>query len=315
MTAYLIGALAGIVSIVVIAAAAFGGVLAFFLMLIAPLPIAIVSLGWGTNAAFASAVISVGGITYLAGIEAAAVYAVLAALPVALAGYELGLARPASEVTADTQQSELVWFPIGTTLAHIALVIGLGLILLGILSGQTPEQFTAAVEDVLRATFEGGRQPISDEDIATMAALYTQIMPFLVPAVWTILVVFNVWLGGKIVQRSGRLQRPWPDLALAHLPLNYSLVFALALAGALTSGLLGLSARPLAGALFSAYLLIGLGILHVVLRGKPGRSIILPLSYIGIFFLSFPAIIFSALGALEPLLQIRNRVLQRPPKP
>lgn len=311
MHAYLIGALAGIVSIVVMTAAAFGGIFAFVLMLLAPLPIAIVSLGWGTNAAAASTLISIGGIIPLAGLEPAAVYAVLAALPVGLAGYQIGLARPIGELTGDDQDQGLAWFPIGTTLASVAATIGLGLVVLGLLSGQTLATAQAGVQEVLKSAFSGGEAPVSDAELAAIAALYTQIMPFFVPAVWTLLVVFNLWLGGKIVHRSGRLKRPWPDLALADLPILYSLIFAATAALALSSGFLGLASRPIAGAFFSVFLLVGLGILHVFLRGKSARALLLPLSYLGIFFLSFPALIFVALGALEPFFKLRQRILAK----
>lgn len=311
MQAYFIGALAGIASLVVMTAAAFGGLFAFLLMLLAPLPIAIVSLGWGTNAAATSTLLSVGGIIPLAGLEPAAIYAVLVALPVAIAGYQIGLARPSAEVTGNAGDTGLLWFPIGATLASVALTIGVGLVVLGFLSGQTLVDAKISIQEIVKSAFQGGEQSLSDGELAAIADLYSQVMPFFVPAVWTILVVFNLWLGGKIVRRSGRLTRPWPDLALAELPVIYSLLFAVMAALALTSGLLGLAARPLAGAFFSVFLLVGLGILHVFLRGKPARNLLLPLSYFGIFFLSFPALIFVALGALEPFFRFRQRLLRK----
>ena len=74
--------------------------------------------------------------------------------------------------------------------------------------------------------------------------------------------LFNLWLAGRITMASGRLQRPWPDLAAIVYPPATPLLLAVATGAGFLAGLPGMIAAGFAGPLFLAYVLLGLAVVH-----------------------------------------------------
>ena len=72
----------------------------------------------------------------------------------------------------------------------------------------------------------------------------------------------NLWLAGRITLASGRLQRPWPDVASITLPRWAPMALLAATAASSLGGFAGLAATAIAGAAFFAYVLLGLAIAH-----------------------------------------------------
>ena len=83
----------------------------------------------------------------------------------------------------------------------------------------------------------------------------------------TLVNVFNLWLAGRIVKVSGRLRRPWPDLAELQLPGYAAGVLAAAVAGSFLPDLVGLLAGVLAASVLMAYAIHGFAVLHAITRG------------------------------------------------
>src|SRR5262249_38913608 len=78
----------------------------------------------------------------------------------------------------------------------------------------------------------------------------------------TIINVFNLWLAARVVKISGRLKRPWPDLAALTLPASTSGFLAAAVAGSFLPDLLGILAGAFAASLLMAFAMLGLAVLH-----------------------------------------------------
>ena len=55
----------------------------------------------------------------------------------------------------------------------------------------------------------------------------------------TITNVLNLWLAGKVVRFSGRLTRPWPDLAAIDFPRPTGIIFLVAAGLTFVGGLVG----------------------------------------------------------------------------
>jgi hypothetical protein len=99
-----------------------------------------------------------------------------------------------------------------------------------------------------------------------------------------VMLMLNLWLAGRVAQLSGKLPRPWPDIAgELRLPRIYLLVFGLAAAiGPYFGGLPGLIVIIVAVTLGVAYALAGLAVAHYMLRGSSFRIPLLIVIYLGL---------------------------------
>jgi hypothetical protein len=123
----------------------------------------------------------------------------------------------------------------------------------------------------------------------------------------TIVNTFNLWLAGRIVNVSGRLRRPWPDLPAMTLPGFTPAVLAVAIAGSFLPGMPGVLAGVLAASLFMAYALMGFAVLHAVTRGMGARIIALVVAYLIVAIFIWPILGMSLLGLAESAFHIRAR--------
>jgi hypothetical protein len=124
--------------------------------------------------------------------------------------------------------------------------------------------------------------------------------------------LINMWLAGRITLASGRLQRPWPDLAALAYPSGTPLLLAVATGAGLLSGLPGLIGAGFAGPLFLAYVLLGLAVVHYVTRGRSWRPFALWGLYAALFIMNTVAsLAIALLGLTESIWSLRSMASAR----
>jgi hypothetical protein len=159
-----------------------------------------------------------------------------------------------------------------------------------------------------------GAMPPSAAELEDVARTLAALTPFLMGALYVIVLVVNLWLGSRIAEASGRLARPRERLWTAVLPNDAIVVFAVALVVAFLPGAVGFAAGAVAGAFGGALALIGLAVLHAATIGNTLRVLILVAVYVLIvFFGGFPLAILAILGILEGVLHLRARRLGAAP--
>ncbi|HET6377048.1 MAG TPA: hypothetical protein VFG05_01865 [Methylocella sp.] len=127
-----------------------------------------------------------------------------------------------------------------------------------------------------------------------------------------LLLMLNLWLAGRVVQLSGQLPRPWPDIPRdLRLPQVYLLIFgAASIAGPYLGGLAGLIVITVAATLGIAFALDGLAVMHFLTRGAAYRIPLLTLIYVGLV-VPFTWLIFllllAATGIIETAFSLRDR--------
>ena len=302
----LIGLAAGLISAVVFASATTGPLLmrmVFFLL--TPLALFLAGLGLGPLAA---AVAGIAGtlLVLVAGSPLGAlVFAASHAVPVAVLTYLASLNRPAA--------AGVEWYPIGRLVVVAALLAGMFSTLMIFLLGADTE--------TLRETLRGGLdqfvnlrlQAMPDapkltvQEIDELASVALALFPGFT-ALWAMFsLLFNQWLAGRITLASGRLQRPWPDLAAMTFPPMTALLLAVSTGAGFLAGLPGLIATAFAGSLFFAYVLLGLAVLHFVTRGRPWRPFALWGLYAALFIMNTIALLALALlGLAEAIWPMRK---------
>jgi hypothetical protein len=314
----LIGLGAGTCSALLFASALSGSMLSLVLFSLAPLPIMIAALGWshwtGLAAALIAALASAVAISpfYLVS------FLVSVGLPAWWLGYLALLARPAGP------DGELEWYPAGR-LVLWAAILGAVVIMAGLSQLGTGE---ATIRDTLHSIFEqilraqqsipaGEPLSIGGSDPDRLIDLLVSLVPLVAAMLSTLTQFVNLWLAGRIVKLSGRLKRPWPDLAAIRFPPATPIALAAALAASFLPGVIGVAASLPAASLFVAYAALGFAVLHGITRYWQSRAVVLFGVYTAVAFLVWPVLLMSLLGLIDAALDLRGRVAatRGPPAP
>lgn len=293
--AILIGLAGGVAAALLFAAVIGGGALGLPLFALAPLPLAIAALGWGTAAGAAGAIVGTLAIGAMSTPSLGLLFALLAA-PTAWYAHLAGLARPADD---RNPAAGLEWYPLDRV--FLALVVGtiVSLILAGALVGVSVDTVAEAMADaILKMAADAGDTDLpARADLVAASRFYVRLMPATVTMLWLSVVLFDLWLGARVVRLSSRLRRPWTPLYDSGRLPRWTLAAFVAAAGvAAVDGAPGLIAGAVAGGFGMAFALAGFAVIHRRLRNHPARSIILALLYGATFVFSLPLIPVALVG-------------------
>jgi len=314
MQIILIGLAAGAAAALMFASVASGVMLSIVLFYLAPLPIMVAALGWshwaGLLAALsAAAMLGLGFGTnffaaFLPGIGAPAWWLCYLAL----------LARPATNGSG----SHMEWYPPGRLVLWAAL-LGAAVVAAAIMS-------LGSDEDTIRAGLKGGIErmfggaptgeealPVAD-DAGRVIDLFVIAMPPVAAVIAALTQAGNLWLAARIAMLSGRLKRPWPDLAGMSFPPAAAAALALAIALSFLPGLAGLMASLFAATLTLAFAILGFAVMHVATRGMNARAVILTGTYGVVVAMGWPVLVMTLVGIAETIFRLRaRRGLGNPP--
>jgi Predicted membrane protein (DUF2232) len=310
----IIGAGSGLVSAALFASAATATVLAGVLFYLAPLPLCLAGLGWGSKAAIASTLTGTLVVAATLGPTTAAIFALAVGAPIAILCHLALLSRPAA-----TPQGQVVsateWYPPGRIIGWAGVMAGVLAGVLVLVLGYDADSYRDSIRDMLEHSalkeLDRDGSLFNEDTLANLSSVIARALPAAFAVVWLNITLFNLWMAGLIVHASGRALRPWPQLDALELPNAFFLIFAGALLASFLPGLPGMLATGLAGALLFAYVLQGLAVLHVYSRGMPLRGLLLTFVYLGIVLLGWVAVAVAILGLSEPMLRLRERAAER----
>ena len=314
-TPSILGAGAGLVSSALFASAATGTPMAGVLFYLAPLPIALAGLGWGTAAGIAAALTGTLVTAAVLGLGPGLLFALALGAPIALLCY-LALLSRQSTAAGESATAAVEWYPMGRLVGWAAVIAGVLAAGIVLLLGYDTESYREAIKDLLEKSALKDLDQFNDAALGNLSAILARGLPAAFAVVWQSVALFNLWLGGVIVEASGRGLRPWPKLDALEVPSVFFLAFTASLALSFLPGVVGLIATGFAGALLFAYVLQGLSILHAYTRGMPFRGLLLASIYLGMLLLGWLAVIVAIIGLSEPMLRLRQRAEARgqPPR-
>jgi len=308
----LFGIGAGGVAALMFAAIATGSALAIVLFYLAPLPIMIAALGFSHIAGITAAL--TGSLALFSAFNTlfALAFLIGVGVPAWWLGYLALLARP----VATNGKEQLEWYPVGRLVFWTAVVGGVVVTVAIPQFGGDAESFRAALKAGFERLFRlqtgtPADQPlklpgISDTNL--FFEFFAIIIPPAAAALMTSTLLINLWLAGRVVNLSGRLKRPWPDLHALALPTYASALYALAIAGTFLPGLIGIIAGLFAASLTIAYAAHGLAVLHALVRPLGGKAIVLAGVYAAIMLFGWPLLAIVILGLADAVLDVRGRV-------
>ena len=319
MTGILIAVAAGLASALMFASIVSGALISIVLFYLAPLPLMVAALGWGSATALIGGIVAALGLGGIFGFPYMAAFALTIALPAWWLGYLTLLARPVSN---DPQLANLApaldWYPTGRILVWTAAFATLTTISALLTLGTDAETITSALRRGLLRII-GGRgtaTPAGESELVVDALV--AVAPGVATIIAMITLTLNLWLAAKITTTSGRLMRPWPDLRTTTLPKTVLGALLVAVVLCFTGGLLAMIAQIVSAALLMAYAFTGFAVLHTVTQAFSGRAFVLGAAYAGTLFIGWPLIGMIGLGLADAVLGIRQAYWNRrgpPPLP
>ncbi|MGE0750063.1 MAG: DUF2232 domain-containing protein [Variibacter sp.] len=309
----LIGIAAGAASALLFASIASGSLLAIPLFYLAPLPILIAAIGWSHIAGLIAAFVAAGSLSVGFGGLFFLTFLIGIGLPAWWLGYLALLARPIKDEDGTT--TTLEWYPVGRIVLWAgslgALVVALGLLNLSMHSDGIHAGLTKLFETLLRAQAnkpEGTPLEIPGvKDPKAVVEFLVLVVPPAVAVFTTTTNVVSLWLAARVVNISGRLRRPWPDLAAITFPRLASAALAALVVISFLPGLFGLLGGIFASGLLMAYCLLGLAILHALTLGRPSRGLILGSTYAMIVIFGWPILVMAMIGVADTFFDLRSR--------
>lgn len=315
----LIGIAAGAAAALLFVSFISGSAFALVLVSITPLPILIAAMGWSYVAGLIAAIVAATALAVaLTGILFVA-FLVSVGLPACWLGYLALLARPGP------QPDDLEWYPVGRLVVWAALVATIVVTISLLNIGTEAETIRAGLERVFEQfiRIQSGTPadaPLelpSTSDPKRLIRLFAIVFPPLAAVLATISNLVNLWLAARIVKVSGRLKRPWPDLAAIDFPPVVAAVLVLAIGGSFLPGIVGLVAGILGATLLTVYAILGFAVLHKITSGISGRGLVLAGAYATVGVLGWPVLVMMLLGLADTVIDVRGRVAARrgPPSP
>lgn len=285
-----------------------GGVLFAYL---APLPLLLLGLAAGSNAAAIAASVGLALVAVFGGVTLAGIYAGMHALPSWLVVHQALSQR----VVVGPKATVVGWCPIGAIMASLAGIATLIAIGTAVAAGGE-----AGIEDSVREVLSLALQaaaptlPADDRDplIATLAALFVGFSA----VIWQLMMIINAVVAQILLARQGRALRPTPNWAAIALPewLSWTLVAAVAIA-LVSSGDAAYLARNAAVSLATPFFFVGLTVVHRLLAPSPARGLFVFLFYLGLGL--FFVVLGTAVVALGMIAEWSKRPSRNgvPPRP
>lgn len=311
----LIGIGAGAAAALLFASVTSGSLLSVLLFYMAPLPMMIAGLGWSHWSALIGAFSGALAVAVLFGPVFFIAFMTSAGLPAWWLSYLAMLARPV-DAGSNGGAPALEWYPTGR-LVMWAAILAVVVVVAAIPNfGTDPDSFHAGMRHALAALLQVETGTAQGDALTVPSISNTQkLLDFLVKALplaaavlASITNLINLWLAGRIVKFSGRLTRPWPELAAMSFPRPLAGVLASAAVLTLFGGMLGIVASVLVATLLMAYGVLGFAVLHSVTQGMSARGLVLSGVYVAVFVIGWPVLALCLLGLIETVIDLRSRI-------
>jgi Predicted membrane protein (DUF2232) len=311
MMTVLIGLAGGLCSAMMFASIASGSIAALVLFYLSPLPLMVLSLGWGSFTGVIGGVFAALGLGLMFGLPYLLAFAITVVAPALWLGYLALLARPAEQTHPMQEQPALDWYPVGRILTWIAGFASVTTITALLTLGADEASINEALRRALARLISSGA---ADQNTAVADRLIDALVLFAPSAAAMIAMAtlaLNLWLAAKVTATSQRLKRPWPDLRATELPRPILIALAIVLAACLTGGLSAMFARIVSSSLLLAYGMVGFAVLHTVTQAVTGRTFILSGMYAATLFIGWPVIGAIVLGLADAVFGIRRHYWQK----
>ena len=311
---------AGAASALMFASIISGELISILLMYLAPLPLMVAAMGWGSFCGIIGGLAAAGGLAAIFGLPYGLAYAVAVALPAWWLGHLALLGRPladhgsAGPDDAAPAVPEFEWYPVGRIVVWISGFAALTTLAALLTLGTDAASINNTLRHGLMRVFSP-HDPQPTGDVEQWVDALVMMAPFAASVVAMPILTLNLWLAAKITATSGRLRRPWPDLRATALPPMTLVALCVAIAFCFAGGLLAIVAEIVTSALLMAYARTGFAVLHTLTLTMKSRAVWLGATYAVVVIFTWPVLALILLGLADAVFGLRQRYLRkrRPP--
>ena len=295
-------------------------VLVFYL---APLPLFLAGFGWGAATVALAALSGFAAVSFVATFKTAAMFALTTGLaPVILVWLAL-INRPAADndpshiSEGEASAGGRVWYPEGRLVLWAGIISGAIFVLVVLLVGGSVEGFRTIIaklahEMVGEILKSRDMTPEMTSQVNAVQALLVLALPMIAAVFWVFTTVINFRLAMWILQMRGGALRPWARFGAMTFPRNAVFLPAAALAAAMLPDPLGTLAQIIAAGLLAAFTVLGLAVVHGLVKDMPMRAWLLGALYPGLIFLHvIMAGILMMLALADLMFNLRQRMNNR----
>ncbi|MCF3642163.1 DUF2232 domain-containing protein [Rhizobium sp. TRM95111] len=293
------GLVAGITAALLSLSANAQSSLAIVLYAASALPILIAGLGWGKTSALVAVAAAGVSAALLVSSHFALLIVIITLIPAGWLSNLANLARPAAELGGP--DDALAWYPLANIMTHLAFMVTLGMIAVGVIVGYDSTMADRLVEIVIETL--KAQEPLYNPDagaVAQMKAVFTLALPVVQGALWVFLLFAAYYIASGIVRLSGTGLRPREDMPTAlRMHRNAAFIFLAGLVAAFTGGVPALIGALVCGTFGAGFVLAGFAVLHHRTRGKAWRPGALWLAYISVLLFTLPVLAILVLGLTD----------------
>lgn len=305
----LVGIGAGLASALLFASITSGALISLALFYLAPLPIMIAGLGWSHWASLIAALVASTGlsVTLTATSNVFLGFLLGVGIPSWWLCYLALLARPVTTPAGNI----LEWYPVGRLVIWTAILSGLVIVGILLAMGTSEDAIRGAMHKGFERILRLPEARLADSGVNDFSNRIDALVTIAPPAAAVSITLFNLmafWLAGRVVNVSGRLRRPWPELSAMTFPAITPNLLAVTAVCVLLAGLVGMISSVFAASLVTAYAVLGLAVLHAITRSMSGRGLVLAGVYVTIVFI-WPVLLLLALfGLADMAFDLRRRI-------
>jgi hypothetical protein len=311
-----IGISAGAAAALLFASVTSGTLLSVPLFYLAPLPIMIAGLGWSHWAALTAATAGAIALGLVFGTMFLFAFLTGAGVPAWWLSYLGMLARPVGD---NGKNQTLEWYPTGRLVSWAAILAALVVIIAIPNFGTDAESFRVGLRDALRTLLRVESGTATDaplnlpgaSKIDRLISFLVNVIPPAAAVLATITNLLNLWLAARVVRFSGRLSRPWPQLAAMSFSPLLTAALGLAITLSFVDGMLGIVAGIVSASLLIAYGVLGFAVLHAITQNMGSRGFVLGLAYAAVIVLGWPIFALCLLGVVDTAIDLRGRIARK----
>ncbi|WP_424362295.1 DUF2232 domain-containing protein [Methylocystis parvus] len=307
--------LGGFAAAAIAAVVARGGLGGLLFAHLAPLPLAIVALGFGVVHGATAAIVATLLLSVLSHPVVGMGYALLVGIPAWLAAYA---ASGAPRDRRDLIKANVSSWACLAAGAALATAVILWLLVATFSYGSLDEVLNPirARAFLILDSMHRNKELPEAMNPTELSGQVARAVPAFLAGYALIIHIANLWMGAFIARASGLLSRPWPDIAMDYrLPRAVAGVFGSGLALSFFSGPAGAVGFVLASTLGALLMLQGLAVVHVFVRGSKSSAVVLSILYFMLGFLGWPIVPLTVLGVADTVFNYRDRKAAAPPQP
>jgi hypothetical protein len=305
------GICAGLAAAVLQAAVLYPSPLTMVAFYLSALPIFVVALGWGLSATALAGLTGSVAIAAVAGVKPALAFLIGVALPPAILSWLALRSRPADEappIEGEPQMDGRQWYPEGR-LVLWAAGLAAGLTALGILLiAPSAEGFRTTLEGLVTQMLAAMGEEMEGEEVDQLVAMMAVLLPIAAASIWLLATLVNMKLAARMLTAFGRSPRPWARFGALTFPRRAVWLLPLTLAASMLPGIAGIIGSVFAAAMFTAFAIAGLAVLHGLTEGMAARGLLLGALYFALILLNWLLLVpLAMLAMLDMAFRMRVR--------